>query len=276
MYLMMIIFFKVRGLTLANIKSFQSVTIPQSLLSRVTDLRNWISYVNGLLKSRLIETHRAMAEELLKRYPDDLRDEISQKAANNRKQHLSMHEIAPFQSSDDVYEYLRLETKDIFFLWAPILHDVSPEYLSMRDRSLNGGFHWLDKLEEQSYMIIARFASGVLTVIPGAEYSEHARAIDLRSTSTAHEDLPWPPMKLIDSWSDIPLELGTLIDVWPRPGEPDDSAFEPPMIAMSDPGITDYSISENRETEGQGVSFTTIDEMDKASTMEDEETARSK
>ncbi|KAF8250805.1 hypothetical protein K440DRAFT_638662 [Wilcoxina mikolae CBS 423.85] len=233
MYLMMIIFFKVRGLTLANIKSFQSVTIPQSLLSRVTDLRNWVSYVNGLLKSRLIETHWAMAEELLKRYPDDLRDEISQKAVNNRKQHLSMHEIAPFQSSDDVYEYLRLETKNIFFLWAPILRDMSPEYLSMRDRSLNGGFHWLDKLEEQSYMIIARFASGALTVIPGAEYSEHARAIDLRSTSTAHEDLPWPPMKLIDSWSDIPLELGTLIDVWPRPGEPDDSAFEPPMIAIT-------------------------------------------
>ncbi|KAF8242254.1 hypothetical protein K440DRAFT_639320 [Wilcoxina mikolae CBS 423.85] len=276
MYLMMIIFFKVRGLTLANIRSFQSVTIPQSLLSRVTDLRNWVSYVNGLLKSRLIETHWAMAEELLKRYPDDLRDEISQKAANNRKQHLSMYEIAPFQSSDDVYEYLRLETKDIFFLWAPILRDVSPEYLSMPDRSLNGGFHWLDKLKEQSYMIIARFASGVLTVIPGAEYSEHARAIDLRSTSTVHEDLPWPPMKLIDSWSDIPLELGTLIDVWPRLGEPDDSAFEPPMIAMSVPGITDYSISEHRETGGQGVSFTTIDEMDKASTMEDEETARSK
>ncbi|KAF8244697.1 hypothetical protein K440DRAFT_635915 [Wilcoxina mikolae CBS 423.85] len=169
-----------------------------------------------------------------------------------------------------------LETKDIFFLWAPILRDVSPEYLSMRDRSLNRGIQWLDKLEEQFYMIIARFASVALTVIPGAEYSEHALAIDLRSTSTAHEDLPWPPMKLIDSWSDIPLELGTLIDVWPRPGEPYDSAFEPPMIAMSVPGITDYSISEHRETGGQGVSFMTIDEMDKASNMEDEETARSK
>ncbi|KAF8244901.1 hypothetical protein K440DRAFT_646673 [Wilcoxina mikolae CBS 423.85] len=242
MYLMMIIFFKVRGLTLANIKSFQSVTIPQSLLSRVMDLRNWVSYMNGLLKSRLIETYWAMAKELLKYYPDDLRDEITQKAGNNRKQHHSMHEIASFQSSDDVYEYLRLETKDIFFLWAPILRDVSPEYLSMRDRFLNRGFHWLDKLEEQSYMIIVRFASGALTVIAGAEYSEHARAIDLRSTSTAHEDLPWPLMKLIDYWSDIPLELGTLIDVWPRPGEPDDSAFEPPMIAMSVPGEIKVSL----------------------------------
>ncbi|KAF8247322.1 hypothetical protein K440DRAFT_643964 [Wilcoxina mikolae CBS 423.85] len=71
----------VRGLTLANIKSFQSITILQSLLSHVTDFRNWISYVNGILKSRLIETYWAMAEELPKRYPDDLRNEITQKAA---------------------------------------------------------------------------------------------------------------------------------------------------------------------------------------------------
>ncbi|KAF8251453.1 hypothetical protein K440DRAFT_637977 [Wilcoxina mikolae CBS 423.85] len=244
MYLMMIIFFKVRGLTLANIKSFQSITNPQSLLSRLTDLCNWISYVNGLLKSRLIQTYWAMAEELVNCYPDDLRDEIFQKAANNRKQHLSMHEIVPFQSSDNVYEYLQLETKDIFFLWVPILRDVSPEYLSMCDRSLNGVFHWLDKLEEQSYMIIVRFASRALMVISVAEYSEHAHAIDLHSISTTQEDLPWTPMKLIDSCSNIRLELGTLIDVWPRMGESDDSAFEPSMIAISVPGITDNSISE--------------------------------
>jgi hypothetical protein len=145
---MMLVFFKVRGLTLANMKAFQTTVIPQSLYSRITDLRNWISYANGLLKSKLIESHWAMAQRLLEQYPDDKRREVAQKAANNRKQHLSMHEVAPFQSNDDVYEYLHLDTKDIFFLWAPILHDLTPEYLGMHDRAMDGGFHWLDWLEE--------------------------------------------------------------------------------------------------------------------------------
>jgi len=59
-----------------------------------------------------------------------------------------MHEVAPFQSNDNVYEYLHLDTKDIFFFWTPILHNVMPEYLGMHDRAMDGGFHWLDCLEE--------------------------------------------------------------------------------------------------------------------------------
>ena len=271
MCLMMLVFFKVRGLTLANMKAFQTTVIPQSLYSHITDLRNWISYANGLLKSKLIESHWAMAQRLLEQYPDDKRREVAQKAVNNRKQHLSMHEVAPFQSNDDVYEYLHLDTKDIFFLWAPILRDVTPEYLGMHDRAMDGGFHWLDRLEEQSYTIIARFASGALTAIPGTDYGEHARAIDLRETSCAHEDLPWPPMRTIDCWLDFPLEAGVVEEVWPRPGEAANSPQDSPGVPMTVPGITDYSISEHQETGGQGISMKTIEEMEKASTAEDME-----
>jgi len=83
-----------------------------------------------------------------------------------------MHEVVPFQSNDDVYEYLHVDTKNIFFVWAPILHDVTPEYLDMHDRAMDGGFHWLDCLEEQSYTIIAQFTSGALRAIPGTDYCE--------------------------------------------------------------------------------------------------------
>jgi len=76
-----------------------------------------------------------MAQRLLEQYPDDMQREFAQKAANNRKQHLSMHKVVPFQSNDDVYKYLHLDWKDIFFLWAPILRDVTPEYLGMHDRA---------------------------------------------------------------------------------------------------------------------------------------------
>jgi len=31
----------------------------------------------------------------------------------------------------------------------------------MHDRAMDGGLHWLDRLEERSYTIIVRFASGV-------------------------------------------------------------------------------------------------------------------
>ena len=112
---MMLVFFKVRGLTLANMKAFQTMVIQQSLYSRIMDLRNWISYANSLLKSKLIESHWAMAQRLFEQYLDDKRREVAQKAANNQKQHLSMHEVVPFQSNDDVYEYLHFDRKDIFF-----------------------------------------------------------------------------------------------------------------------------------------------------------------
>jgi len=269
---MMLVFFKVRGLTLANMKAFQTTVIPQSLYSRITHLRNWNSYTNGLLKSKLIELHWAMAQRLLKQYPDDKRREVAQKAANNRKQLLSMYEVAPFQNNDDVYEYLHLDTKDIFFLWAPILRDVTPEYLGMHDRAMDGGFHWLDRLEEQLYTIIAQFASGALTAIQGTDYGEHARAIELHETSRAHEDLPWPPMRTIDCWSDIPLEAVVVEEVWPRPEEAANSPQDSPRVPMTVPGIMDYSISEHQETGGQGISMKAIEEIEKASTAEDMET----
>jgi len=182
-----------------------------------------------------------------------------------------MQEVAPFQSNDDVYEYLHLDTKDIFFLWAPILHDVTPEYLGSHDRAMDGGFHCLDRLDEQSYTTIARFASGALTVISGTEYGEHAHAIDLRQTSCGHEDPPWPPMRTIDCSSDIPLEAGIVEDVWPRPGEAANSPQDSPGVPITVPGITDYSISEHQETGGQGISMKAIEEMEKASTAEDME-----
>jgi len=65
-----------------------------------------------------------------------------------------MDEVVPFQSNEDVYKYLHLDTKDIFILWAPILRDIMPEYFDMHDRATDGGFHWLERLEEQSYTII--------------------------------------------------------------------------------------------------------------------------
>jgi len=198
MCLLMLVFFKVRGLTLANMKAFQTTDIPQSLYWWITDLRNWIGYANGLLKSTLIESHWAMAQRLLEQYPDNKRREVAQDAANNRKQHRSMHEEAPFQSNYNVFTYLHLDTKDIFILWAPILRDVTPEYLGMHDRATDGGFHWIDRLEEQLYTIIARFTSGALTASPGPSYGEHAGAIDLGETCCSHEDLPWPPMHTID------------------------------------------------------------------------------
>jgi hypothetical protein len=228
-------------LTLANMKAFQTTVTLQSLYLRITDLRNWISYTNGLLKFKLTESHWAMAQRLLEQYPDDKRREVAQKAANNRKQHLSMLEVAPFQSNDDVYEYLHLDTKDIFFLWAPILCNVTPEYLGMHDRAMDRGFHWLDRLEEQSYTIIARFALGALTAIPGTDYGEHARAIDLRKTSCAHEDLPWPPMCTIDCWSDFPLEAGVVEEVWPRPGEAANSPQDSPGVPMTVPSVSNGS-----------------------------------
>ena len=268
----MLVLFKVRGLTLANTKACQTMVILQSLYSHITDLWNWISYANGLLKSQLIESHWAMAQRLLKQYPDDKRREVAQKAANNRKLHLSMHEVAPFQSNDDVYEYLHLDTKNIFFLWSLILHDVTPEYLGMHDRATNGGFHWLDRLEEQSYTIIARFALGALMVILGTDYGKHARAIDLHETCCAHEDLPWPPVRTIDCWSDILLEVGIVEEVWPRPGEAANSPQDSPGVPMTVPGITDYSISEHQETGGHGISMKAIEDIEKASTTEDMET----
>jgi len=82
MCLMLLVFFKVRGLTLANMKAFQTMVIPQSLYSRIMDLWNWISYVNGLLKSKLNESHWAMAQRLLEQYPDDKRREVAKKVAN--------------------------------------------------------------------------------------------------------------------------------------------------------------------------------------------------
>jgi len=77
MCLMMLVFFKVRGLTLANMKVFQTTVIPQSLYARITDLWNWNSYANGLLKSKLIESYWAMAQRLLKQYLDDKRREVA-------------------------------------------------------------------------------------------------------------------------------------------------------------------------------------------------------
>ncbi|KAF8241458.1 hypothetical protein K440DRAFT_642604 [Wilcoxina mikolae CBS 423.85] len=222
---------KVRGLTLANMKAFQTTVIPQYLYSRIKDLLNWISYANGLLKSKHIESHWPMAQRLLEQYPDDKRREVAQKAANNRKQYLSMHEVAPFQGNDDVYEFLHLDTKDIFFLWAPIQRDVTPEYLSMHDRATDGGFH-----------------------------------------CCAHEDLPWPPMRTIDCWSEIPLEAGVVEEVWPRPGEAANSPQDSPGVPMTVPGITDYSISEHQESGVQGISMKAIEEMEKACTTQDMET----
>jgi len=250
MCLIMLVFFKIRGLTLANMKAFQTMAILHSSYSHITDLRNWISYTNGLLKSKLIELYWAMAQRLLEQYPDDKRREVAQKAANNRMQHLSMHEVASFQSNDDVYEYFHLDTKDIFFVWAPIVRDVMPEYLGMHDRPMDRGFHWLDRLEEQSYTIIARFASGALIAITGTDFGEHARAIDLHETSCTHEDLLWPLMRTIDCWSDIPLEAGVEEEVWPRPGDAANLPQDSPGVRMSVPGITDYSISEHQETGG--------------------------
>jgi len=183
-----------------------------------------------------------------------------------------MHEVAPFQSNDDVYKYLHLDTKNIFYFWTLKLCDVTPEYLGMHDMATDGGFHWLAHLEEQSYTIIARFALDTLTAIPGTDYGEHAHAIDLRETGCVHEDLPWPPMRTIDCWSDIPLEAGVVEEVWPRPGEAANSPQNSPRVPMIVPGITDYSISEHQETGGQGISMKVIEEMEKASTMEDMET----
>jgi len=82
MCLMLLVFFKVRGLTLANMKAFQTTVIPQSLYSRIMDLWNWISYANGLLKSKLNEWHWAMAQRLLEQYPDDKQREVAKKVAN--------------------------------------------------------------------------------------------------------------------------------------------------------------------------------------------------
>jgi len=96
-----------------------------------------------------------MAQRWLGQYLDDKQREVAQKAANNGKQHLSMQEVAPFKSHDDVYEYLHLDTKDIYFLWVPILCNLMPEYLCMHERAKDKSFHWLDRLEEQSYTIIA-------------------------------------------------------------------------------------------------------------------------
>ena len=142
----------------------------------------------------------------------------------------------------------------------------------MHDRAMDGGFHWLDPLEEQSYTIIARFVSGTLTAILGTDYGEHARAIDLHETSCEHEDLPWPLMSTIDCWSDIPLEAGVVEEVWPRPGEAANSPQESPGVPMTVRGITDYSNSEHQETGGQRISMKAIEEMEKASTAENMET----
>jgi len=109
-------------------------------------------------------------------------------------------------------------------------------------------------------------------VIPGPDYGEHPRAIDLRETSCAHEDLPWPPMRTIDCWSDIPLEADVVEEGWPRPREAANSPQDSPGVSMTVPGITDYSISEHQETGGQGISMKAIEEMEKASTAEDMET----
>jgi len=109
-------------------------------------------------------------------------------------------------------------------------------------------------------------------VIPGTHYGQHARVIDLRETSCAHEDLPWPPMCTIDCWSDIPLDDGVVEEVWPRPGEAANSPQDSPGVPMTVHGITDYSILEHQEAGGQGISMKAIEEMEKASTAEDRET----
>jgi len=145
-------------------------------------------------------------------------------------------------------------------------------YIQWRLPGLGSRVAVTDSLEEQLCTIIARFVSGALTAIPGSDYGEHARSIDLRETSCAHEDLPWPPMQKIDCWSDIPLEAGVVEDVWPRPGEAANSAQNSPGVPMTVPGITDYSISEHQETGGQGINMKAIGEMEKASTAEDMET----
>ena len=95
---------------------------------------------------------------------------------------------------------------------------------------------------------------------------------DLRGTSCTHEDLPWPPMRTIDCWSDILVEAGVVEEVWPRPGEAANSPQDSLGVPMTVPGITDYSISEHQETGGQGISMKEIEEMEKASTTEDMET----
>jgi len=109
-------------------------------------------------------------------------------------------------------------------------------------------------------------------VIPGTDYDEQAHVIDLRDTSFAQYDLLWPPMRTIDCRSDIPLEGGVEENVWPRPGEAANLPQDSPRVPMTLPGIKDYSVSEHRETGYQGISTTAMEEMQKASTMEDIET----
>jgi len=59
-------------------KAFQTTDIPQSLNLRITYLPKWISYANGLLRFKVIESHREVAQRLLEQYLDNEREDDAQ------------------------------------------------------------------------------------------------------------------------------------------------------------------------------------------------------
>ena len=68
------------------------------------------------------------------------------------------------------------------------------------------------------------------------------------------------------------LEAGVVEEVWSRLGEAANSPQDSPGVPMTVLGITNYSISEDQETGGQGISMKAIEEMEMASTAKDMET----
>jgi hypothetical protein len=130
-------------------------------------------------------------------------------------------------------------------------------------------FHWLEHLQDQSYMIIERFILDTFTVILGTDYGTHARAIDLRETPSAQEDDLWLPLCTIDCWSDLPLQAGIEEEVWPRLGKAANSQLDWPGVPLTVAGITDYSKLEHQETSGQRLRMKSIEELEMASTTED-------
>ncbi|KAL7271715.1 hypothetical protein RUND412_005506 [Rhizina undulata] len=72
---------------------------------------------------------------------------------------------------------------------------------------------WLENLIQTSYELMARIASGELTVIPGGQYSAHACIVDLKETSCVNTTLPWPEYALPTDWMVYVDRWGKLGDI---------------------------------------------------------------
>lgn len=196
---------------------------------------------------------RALVAEFFEHFGEQRVNAEAFKVAEARQKHTPV--LRPFPDRVSIEKEWMIGQSDMIALWAPLLAEVDARYI---DSYKEEDDPWWMALEDASYKVIARIASGHILQRGKQAYSEHAQIMDLRSTScvkgvgTVTEGLSWPEHLAPLNLQSYRTLWGQYKELWPRKAGDNLEPFKFTSVAADTveevPEVAEYA-----ETGGSGL-----------------------